>query len=285
MRKRTNHIPVNKLPEGIPRGIMLMREFFDGSPNSEHVERAHRDAGYTFIIQESGVTHIEIDFQKYAITAPALIFIHPHQVHRVIAFEKAMICTWIITEENLRPEYLRLLEDLAPVHPLSVAPETLTVLQEMATLSMKLSTQITELLHHAILKESITTLVALIVSQYLASTKLVEHHTRYDIITKEFKNLLEKHFKAVKIPADYGVQLHISPSYLNECVKATTGKSVSALIQQRVMLEAKRLLYHSAKSVKEISGELGYDDHSYFTRLFTKVVGMTPVAFREINRE
>lgn len=264
---------------------MLMRECFDGSPNSEHVERAHRDAGYTFIIQESGVTHIEIDFQKYAITAPAIIFIHPHQVHRVIAFEHAMVSTWIITEENLRPEYLSLLEELAPVHPLCVKPETLTVLQEMVSLSMKLSGEITELLHHAILKESVTTLVALIVSQYLASAKPAENQTRYDIITKEFKNLLEKHFKTVKTPADYSVQLHISTSYLNECVKATTGKSVSSHIQQRVMLEAKRLLYHSAKSVKEIAGGLGYDDYSYFTRLFTKVVGVSPIAFRDMNRE
>jgi AraC-like DNA-binding protein len=68
-------------------------------------------------------------------------------------------------------------------------------------------------------------------------------------------------------------------------VKAVTGKSVSTHIQLRVVLEAKRLLYHSGRSVKEIAGELGYDDYSYFTRLFTKVVGMTPIAFRDINRE
>jgi AraC-like DNA-binding protein len=73
-------------------------------------------------------------------------------------------------------------------------------------------------------------------------------------------------------------------SYLNECVKAVTGKSVTSQIQQRVTMEAKRLLYHSNRSVKEIAGDLGFDDHSYFTRLFTKVVGMTPLAFRAKNR-
>jgi len=285
MRKKADHIPVNRFPEGTCRGIMLMREFFDGSPDSEQVERAHRDGGYTFIIQESGVTQIEIDFQKYAIAAPALIFIHPHQVHRVISFENAMISTWIITEENLRPEYLSLLEDLTPVHTLPVKPGTLAVLQEMVALSIKLSEDRTELLYHAILKESVNTLVTLIISQYLALAKSAEHHTRFYVITKEFKNLLKKHFKAIKNPADYAGQLHISTSYLNECVKAITGSSVSSHIQQRVMLEAKRLLYHSARSVKEIAGELGYDDYSYFIRLFTKVVGITPVAFRDKNRE
>lgn len=285
MRRTANNIPVNTLPEGTRGGIMLMRESFNGSPNSEQVERAHRDGGYTFIIQESGITHIEIDFQEYAITAPAVIFIQLHQVHRVIAFDDALISTWIITEENLRPEYLSLLEELAPVNVLPVNAGKMAMLTETAVLCIKLSENETEFLHNAIVKECVNTLVALVISQYLAVAKPTEHHTRFETITKGFKNLLEKHFKDVKRPADYAGQLHISTSYLNECVKATTGRSVSSHIQQRVILEAKRLLYHSARSVKEIADELGFDDYSYFTRLFTKVVGVTPVTFRGINRE
>lgn len=264
---------------------MMMRESFNGSPNSEQVERSHRDGGYTFIIQEKGKTLIEIDFQTHHIQAPAVIFIHPHQVHRVIAFEDAMISTWIITEEKLRPEYLSLLEGLAPVNALPVIPETLAVLTETAALCMKLSEKKTAVLYHSILKESVNTLVALIISHYLGFAKPAEHHTRFEDITREFKTALEKHYQSAKNPSEYAARLNLSPSYLNECVKATTGKSVSSHIQQRVVLEAKRLLYHSGKSVKEISGELGYDDYSYFTRLFTKVVGMTPIAFRDKNRE
>jgi AraC-like DNA-binding protein len=150
---------------------------------------------------------------------------------------------------------------------------------------MKLSEKKTAVLYHSILKESVNTLVALIISHYLGFAKPAEHHTRFEDITREFKTALEKHYQSAKNPSEYAARLNLSPSYLNECVKATTGKSVSSHIQQRVVLEAKRLLYHSGKSVKEISGELGYDDYSYFTRLFTKVVGMTPIAFRDKNRE
>ncbi|WP_258539462.1 helix-turn-helix domain-containing protein [Chitinophaga oryzae] len=70
---------------------------------------------------------------------------------------------------------------------------------------------------------------------------------------------------------------------LSFCVKATTGQSVSWHIQQRVILEAKRLLRHSTKSVKEIAAELGYDDYPYFSRLFTKITGMSALAFRNKN--
>nr|WP_067060345.1 helix-turn-helix transcriptional regulator [Mucilaginibacter sp. L294] len=285
MSKKTDNIPVNKLPEESCRGIMMMRESFNGSPNSEQVERSHRDGGYTFIIQEKGKTLIEIDFQTHHIQAPAVIFIHPHQIHRVIAFENALISTWIITEENLRPEYLSLIEDLAPVDVLPVIPETLAVLTETAALCMKLSENKTEVLYHSILKESISTLITLIISKYLALSKPAEQHTRFEDITREFKTALGKHYKSTKNPSEYAAQLNLSLSYLNECVKATTGKSISIHVQQRVALEAKRLLYHSGRSVKEIAGELGYDDYSYFTRLFNKVVGMTPIAFRDKNRE
>jgi len=67
-------------------------------------------------------------------------------------------------------------------------------------------------------------------------------------------------------------------------VKSVTGQPVSWHIQQRVILEAKRLLYHSGRSLKEIAATLGYDDYPYFSRLFTKVAGMSPLTFRHKNR-
>ena len=84
-----------------------------------------------------------------------------------------------------------------------------------------------------------------------------------------------------KRPTQYADTLNISSDYLNECVKNTTGNSVSYQIQQRIILEAKCLLYYSDKSVKEISFELGYDDYPYFSRLFTKVAGITALDFRK----
>ncbi|MEZ0453718.1 helix-turn-helix domain-containing protein [Sphingobacterium thalpophilum] len=63
-------------------------------------------------------------------------------------------------------------------------------------------------------------------------------------------------------------------------MKDVTGQTVSQHIQDRVILEAKRLLYHSDKSVKEIAFELGYDDYPYFSRLFAKNTGISALAFR-----
>ncbi|MBB6502184.1 AraC family transcriptional regulator [Pedobacter cryoconitis] len=283
MQKKSKHIPVNTLPSGIREGIFIAKISFNGLPDAEEVVRPHRDNGHLFILQEKGKTHIEIDFQQHSIEASSIIYIHPDQIHRVIAFENATIISWIITSENLQQENLKLLADLTPVSALALKTETLSIISETASLCIQFSERKHEKLFNSILKESCNTLVALVVSQYLAQVKTTDNYSRFEVITKLFKSSLEHDFTTVKSPAAYAKCLNISTPYLNECVKTTTGYSVSYHIQQRVVLEAKRLLFHSDKSVKEIAGELGYDDYSYFTRLFVKLTGMTPLTFRTKN--
>lgn len=282
MPSRNKHIPVNTLPAGIS-GIFIGRRKRNGVPDFEKVVRSHRDSGHSFILQEKGTTHIEIDFQEHVIKAPALIYIHPDQVHRVITFKNAVVTSWIITPENIHREYLKLLNELTPVNALALQAEALSVLTETASVCIRLSERKQEKLHGLILKESCNALVALAVSQYLAEARPVDKLSRFDLVNKAFKLVLEQWFTTVKSPAGYASHLNLSVPYLNECVKAITGFPVSWHIQQRVILEAKRLLYHTDKSVKEIAGELGYDDYSYFTRLFVKVTAMTPSQFRGKN--
>jgi AraC family transcriptional activator of pobA len=278
-------IPVNTLSSEISTAVVIGRASFNGSPDSEEVERSHRDGGFTFILQEKGITNIEIDFRKQKIKGPAVIFIHPNQVHRVISFEDAVVTSWIISVENIRPEYLKILEDLAPVNILSLTEDALSIIGETASICIKISDRRDEKMYASILKESCNTLIALVISQYLAESRPGDKHSRFEVVTKAFKTALELNFTTIKSPSVYANMLNISTPYLNECIKMATGFSVSYHIQQRVVLEAKRLLYHSDKSIKEIAADLGYDDYSYFTRLFSKIVQMTPLGFRNKNLE
>lgn len=271
------------MPSGIREGIMIGKTFYNGLPNIKEVERSHRDNGHLFILQESGTTHIEIDFEIHHIQAPSVVYINPSQIHRLIEFESAITSSLIITSENLQPEYLKLLEELAPVKAVILDQETLNTMAGAASLCVQLSERKQEKLYDSILKISCNTLVALVVSQYLAQSKSAEKNTRFELISNAFRSALEDNFATMKSPMAYAQQLNISTPYLNQCVKGATGQSVSCHIQQRVILEAKRLLYHSNKSVKQIAVELGYEDYSYFTRLFVKNTGMTPLLFRNKN--
>jgi len=285
MPKKATPIPVNILPKGTSRGIMMLRKYFDGFPDNEQVRRSHRDHGYTFILQEKGITQIEIDFQTYSIQAPAIIYLHPNQVHRLIAFEKSELSTWIIEEEILHPEHLRTLNNLIPASALVLSKETLSILLQMVAVSYTLFEEFEASLYHTALKESINTLAAFISSLYQAQSNLNTTHNRFHTVARAFRKQLDLRYKTVKRPALYADVMNLSVSYLNECVKIATGQSLSNNIHQRVILEAKRLLYHSDKSVKEIATELGYDDYAYFIRLFVKVTGSKPLHFRRKNRE
>lgn len=285
MSKRSDHIPVYTLPPGAGGGIMFMRDSFNGSPGSDHVERPHRDSGYTFILQEQGVTHLEVDFEIHCLAAPAVICIRPGQVHRVIGFEVATISTWMITAENLRPDYITFLNKPSPVNALKVTAATLGILADTAAICLKLFNEKDQGLGGMILQDSCNALVGMVAAQYTDQAETRHHASRYEAITNSFKQVLEQNFKTLKSPAAYAEILNLSTSYLNECVKGSTGQPVSGQIQQRVVLEAKRLLYHSSQSVKEIAAELGYDDYSYFSRLFVKIIGITPISFRTKNRD
>lgn len=278
-------IPVNPMLGDIKAGIIIGKASFKDLAALEKLEQAHRDDYHLFFLVEKGTVSIEIDFQTHKIKPLSAIYIHPNQVHRMVAFDNVTVSVWAINNENLKPEYINLLEDITPVKSLSLKEETFSLISDAASLCINISERNHEKLYHDLLKDSCNTLAALIASQYLGQGKSTDKFSRFEIITKAFKALLERNFTTAKKPIEYAKQLNISVAYLNECVKNTTGHSVSYHIQHRVILEAKRLLYHSDKSVKEIATDLGFDDYPYFSRLFAKVSGMTALAFRSKNHD
>ena len=285
MPKNKKNIPVNSMADNLNHGISIdkisvKKSDFKTAEQYAEASQSHRDEGHTFHIVEKGNVTIEIDFQKYKINAPAVVYMHPNQVHRILDFTSMSVCSLAIRNENLNPEYLEFLEELVPAKPLALTKQTYTSIFETFSLCLNFSKQHNNKLHYLLLKDSCNTLVALIISVFLSQNKSSNKLSRVELITKSFKQLLEKNYCNIKRPTEYARQLNISTHYLNESVKNTTGTSVSQHIQDRIILEAKRLLYHTDKSVKEIAFELGYDDYPYFSRLFTKSTGMSALTFR-----
>lgn len=249
----------------------------------EEAKKSHREDGHSFFLLEKGEVFMEIDFQKYKIGPSSVIYIHPDQVHRIISFEDVIVSCWSINNENLNPGYRKILENITPAKPLALNKETFALISEAASLNIKLFERKKDKLYHSLLIDSCNALVALVASQYLEQSDSINRLSRFEVINKAFREILERNYTTIRQPAEYAKKLNVSAPYLNECVKYTTGYSVSHHIQQRVILEAKRLLSYSDRTVKEIAAELGYDDYPYFTRLFTRIAGKTPIAFRNKN--
>lgn len=285
MSKKIKTIHVKTMEDKFYTGFVIGKISFENLNEFKETEKSHRDDYHLFFLQEKGTTSIEIDFHKYKIKPSSAIYIHPNQVHRILAINDATVSFWAINNEILNPEYLTLLEDITPARPLSLKKETFSIISETVSLCIKLSERKHEKLYQSFLKDSCNVLVALVASQYLAQSKSTDNLSRFEFITKAFKATLEANFSTTKKPTEYAQTLNISTAYLNECVKKTTGYSVSHHIQQRVILEAKRMLFHSNKSIKEIATQLGYDDYAYFSRLFKKTTGITALSFRSKNRD
>ena len=278
------------MAEYFDTGIAIERIHFSKSEEiklnaSDEAKLAHREDRHSFFILESGTVIVEIDFQEYQIIAPSAVYMHPDQVHRLLKFENVTVSSLAINNESLNPAYQKILENLTPAKPLLLEKDIFALICDAVSLCIKFSERRSDKLYPLLLKDSCNALVALLTSQYLALAKSTDTASRFKLVANAFKLLLENNFTSIKSPTAYAQKLNISTPYLNECVKNVTGYSVSYHIQQRVVLEAKRLLYHSDKSVKEISTELGYDDYPYFSRLFTKAAGITPLTFRNKNLE
>jgi len=100
-------------------------------------------------------------------------------------------------------------------------------------------------------------------------------------VFRDFSRHLEIHFREKHNVADYADLLHIAPKTLTHKFKNLSLDSPNQFIINRILLEAKRLLFYTDKAVKEIAYDLGYEDPAYFNRLFTNKIGSTPINFKK----
>nr|WP_236059809.1 AraC family transcriptional regulator [Chitinophaga rhizophila] len=99
-------------------------------------------------------------------------------------------------------------------------------------------------------------------------------------VLSRFVNLIDQHFREQRSVAFYAAAIGISANYLNMICKKELHVAASSLIQDRVLLEAKRLLKASRMTVKEIVFDLGFYDHANFSKFFKAHTGMTPSEFK-----
>ena len=98
---------------------------------------------------------------------------------------------------------------------------------------------------------------------------------------QHFRQLLEAHYREQWEVQTYADALHTSVSSLNRLCQEKAGSSVKGLLQERLLLEAKRRLIYTQESLERIADSLGFKDPAYFSRFFKKLAGLPPSDYRK----
>ena len=113
--------------------------------------------------------------------------------------------------------------------------------------------------------------------------KIVEvEETKMDII-RNFSFLVEVHYKTKHSVSEYAALMNKPAKSLTNLFSNHINKSPLQIIQDRILLEAKRMLISTEIPIKEITFELGFEDMPSFSRFFKNKIGLSPKAFREKN--
>jgi len=245
-------------------------------------DEAHRDNNYLFIFQEKGCIKMVVDFKEIAVTGPAIFCILPGQIHYGVSIEKVDMWVMAIGADWIKDAFRTAVMEFAVRNvQISIAESEVRLLRDSLTLLQ----QIEQLTPTDIRGQTLPSMLEVCLSLFVSCCQyddgiLPQTNLRPVTITRQFRNLLMLNFRQMKSPAEYASALNISPPYLNEVVKNTTGCAVSYWIHQEIILEAKRMLFYTDNTVKEIAENLGYADVTYFIRLFGKVAGLAPLKFR-----
>lgn len=284
-KKKQENIPLHTAELADSAGFRL--EYFDLSSefDSSAALEAHRDDHYVFYVQTQGHTEVILDFETLRLEGIVAGYIRPGQIHHYIGRYSAGY--FLAADPSVLDQHSRTVLEYEPACRQIVSlRENDPILQCMHLLlatcrepvvhPVQLNAQL------ALVKAFTSLMAATLTQQYSRNSK---PQSRADNILVEFRKLVKQHFLMAKSAGQYALMLNISTSYLNEVVKQQTGFTASYWIQQEILLEAKRLLVHTDLSAKEIAYRTGYDDPTYFSRLFKKVFGCSPLDFRARHHE
>ena len=248
-----SRFPIHRSLQLTEFGVYLKTVAFRTSTPSERYAFSHTDDYYFFGFIEDGQCRLNIDFEEYTFGKGSLAIIRPGQVHRIIDAFNLSAKFLVIDSVLVDKEEKRTLERYGrPQIQLSDISEQKLLL---SLLDCKLS------------------------GMENPSAKAVVQRLTTVIVGLVVENIVNVTIAQSKL------QGTVTVAYLNEAVNSVLGTSVSHHIQNEIILLAKRQLVYTTDSIKEIAHSLGFNDYSYFTRLFTKVAGVSPALFRRTYHE
>lgn len=273
-----------------PQNGNLAFKLFNFNNNScfDHIQRNNY---YSLIWVKNGSGKLKVDFSEYEFTSNHLFAFAPYQpfmffenqnidgiaiqfhpdffcIHK---HQQEVACNGVLYNNIYQPPF---------VYVDQKAENTFDIVIEQIK---------TEMMNPALAQYEllVSFLKIILITASRLKTDQIENNIQETVNSKEpfilqnLKNYIETHFKTKHSPSDYADLLNITPKALGKITKNHFNKTLTDLISERIIIEAKRELYLTNKAVKEIAYELGYDDEHYFSRFFKNNAEVSPQMYRE----
>lgn len=238
----------------------------------------HRKPHYFFIFMLDGSTRHGVDLRQFEVQRNELLFILPHQIHQLPPTKQGTHYFKLAFDDHclfrLPRQYLFLVNPLNTQKIAFSEPAAARLASVFALLTGLLDSMDTE---PELILAHLNSLLTEINTAYFSGGESIDDDKLSQYI--RFKLFVENNLTDHTSINDIAGRLALNTNSLYYLVKRYSGLSPKAFITNRLILEAKRRLYYSESSVKELAYDLGFNDPEYFSRLFKKVTGKTVSGF------
>lgn len=275
-------------------GNLALKIFaFEDNHSFDHLQRHNY---FSIIVIEQGTCTLKADFSEYAVEAPAVMFFAPYQpfmlgstapirgwaIHFHSDFfcihkhHRDVACNGTLFNIVYEPPFLPLTE----AETATFSEQTRQMLDEMQSSEAAQHNLLQHDLLVAYLKILLIHAVRIKARQREEMPALPDDSTEPVTLTR-LKEAVEEHFRTKHSAAEYAEFLNVPAKSLAKMTKRHLNKTLTDVIVERIVIEAKRELYLTSKSVKEIAYELGFHDEHYFSRFFKTNADVSPQVYRD----
>ena len=253
-------------------------------PNQSDLLVPHRKNHYLVVFIRRAGSRQWIDMTPYILKDNTIYFSGPNQIIVKEEFKQlwstgiAFTSEFLSFQENASLSKLPLIQNPQGGHEVLLAEADINFVEDMLA-KINIEYQRPGEWQQHMLTAYLTVLLTYLSRLYTEQFR--DDNTSADkLLLKQFQAKINERFHELREVGDYASLLHISAGHLGEVVKTQSGKPAIKHIHERVALEARRLLFHTNNSLKEIAFDLGFADASYFNRFFKRETGVTPAGYR-----
>ena len=258
--------------------------------NYQPTSYIHRNTHYEILVIKKGGGFHNIDFVEYPVLDNQLFFLRPGQMHQFSPLKTTEYSFIAIDNNEIKLNNNISLSQFSFFRSLyskgyHIVDNVDIIMNSIKNIQHELSQKKKHHINQDIIISSYTVILLIQIQQLFDTTPLKKQkNTKQSDLIDQFNDLIDSdsiHHRFVK---DYAKLLYINPNYLNERVKLETGYPASFWINQSLIINIKKSLLNSSKTLSEIAKDYQFPNSTHLIRFFKKQANITPLAFKKQHR-